>query len=113
MNPFGNIDTPGPLNNFDPVQSGGLGQFLNLLLNVIVVAGAIYALFNFVLAGYMFFSAADDPKKIEGAWAKIWQTAVGLFLIAGAILLAAVFGWLIFGNPTYILSPSIPTVDTI
>lgn len=104
---------PSALGRFNPVESGGLGQFLNLILNVMVVAGGIYALFNFVLAGYMFFSASDDPKKAEAAWAKIWQTAIGLVFIAGALLLAAIFSWLIFGNATTILNPTLPTIYSL
>ena len=112
-NPFGTVTQPSAINRFQTVENGGLGQFLNLLLNVMVVGGAIYALFNFILAGYLFFSAADDPKKAEAAWAKIYQTAIGLLFIAGALLLASVFGWLIFGDARFIIQPTIPTIDTI
>ena len=49
-NPFGTVTQPSAINRFQTVENGGLGQFLNLLLNVMVVGGAIYALFNFILA---------------------------------------------------------------
>jgi hypothetical protein len=55
-------------------------------------------------------SAGDDPKKMEGAWAKIWQTAMGLVFMAGAFVLAAIFGTLIFGRWDFILNPTIPTI---
>ena len=112
-NPFGSVQQPEALGNFSPVEAGGLGQLLNLVLNLMVVGGAVYALFNFILAGYMFLSAGDDPKNIEAAWAKIWQTAIGLLFIAGALLLAAIFGFLIFGDASYIISPSIPTINSL
>lgn len=108
-NPFGSIEAPDAVSRFGGVE-GGLGNFLNVVLNVLVVAGAVYALFNFVLAGYAFLSAGDDQKKIQGAWAKIWQTVLGLVFIAGAFTLAAIFGQLIFGDYNAILSPSIPTL---
>jgi len=92
------------------IEHGGLGNFLNLLLKVIIVGGGIYALFNLVLAGYAFLGAGDDPKKVEGAWAKIWQTALGLLFMAGAFVLAAIFGQLIFGSWDFILNPKIPTI---
>lgn len=75
-----------------------------------IVAGGIYALFNLVLAGFAFLSAGNDPKKVEGAWAKIWQTLLGLAFIAGSFVLAAIFGKLIYGDYNAILSPSIPTL---
>ena len=55
-------------------------------------------------------SAGDDPKKVAGAWAMIWQTILGLAVAAGAFVLAAIFGQLIFGSPTFILNPKIPTL---
>lgn len=110
---IGAVPKPSAVGRFLDVESGGLGQFLNLILNVMVVAGGIYALFNFVLAGYMFFSASDDPKKAEAAWAKIWQTAIGLLFIAGSLLLAAVFSWLIFGDSATILNPTLPTINSL
>lgn len=109
---FGNINPPAALERFGSVESGGLGTFLNLILNILVVAGGLYALFNLILAGYGFLSSANDPKKIEAAWAKIWQTLLGLAFIAGAFVLAAIFGQLIFGSPDAILNPSIPTLDS-
>lgn len=106
-NPFGPIFEPGPLQSFSKGGGFGLGNFLNLILKLMVVGAGIYALFNFVLAGYSFLSAGDDPKKVENAWAKIWQTAIGLAFAAGAFVLAALFSWLIFGRPDAILNPTI------
>ena len=107
---FGTIKAPEALTKFGDVESGGIGNFLNLILRVMVIGAGVYALFNFVLAGYSFLSAGDDPKKVEAAWAKIWQTALGLAVAAGSFVLAALFGWLIFGKPDAILNPEIPSV---
>src|SRR3972149_9621283 len=95
---FGQIKPPDALKNFGTVEGGAIGSFLNLILKLLIVGGGIFALFNLVLAGYAFMSAGDDPKKMEGAWAKIWQTAMGLIFMAGAFVLAAIFGKLIFGD---------------
>lgn len=105
---FGTIPLPSPLARFGDV-SPGLGIFLNLILKVLVIGASLYALFNLVLSGYSFMSASDDPKKMEQAWGKIWQTIVGLAFAAGAFVLAGIFGKIIFGDATFILSPKIPT----
>ncbi len=107
---LGKVPLPEGLKNFGDVSSGGIGNFLNLSLKLIIVGGGIFALFNLVLAGYAFMGAGDDPKKMEGAWAKIWQTALGLVFMAGAFVLAAIFGQLIFNDPTFIINPKIPTI---
>jgi len=76
---------------------------------MIVIAG-VYALFNLIFAGYAFMSAGDDAKKVAGAWAKIWQSLWGLAIAAGAFVLAAIFGQLIFRQWDFILNPQIPTL---
>ena len=107
--PFGTIKPPEGLERFGTVEGGAIGTFINLLLNILVVAAGIYAVFNLVLAGYGFMSAGDDPKKVAGAWAKIWQTLMGLAFAAGAFVLAAIFGRLLFGDYGALINPSIPT----
>ena len=108
-NPFGNVIPPAGISKYGGVQNGAIGTFINLALNVMVIGAGIYAVFNLVLAGYAFMSAGDDSKKVAGAWAKIWQTLLGLAFAAGAFVLAAIFGWIIFGSPDALLKPVIPT----
>lgn len=111
-NPLGNVPVPAALSGFGggDVQGGAIGILLNLVIKALIVGGGIYALFNLIIAGYTFLSAGDDPKKVESAWAKIWQTALGLIFMAGAFVLAAVFGKLIFNDWNFILNPQIPQV---
>ena len=104
----GNVTAPPALQRFLPFAGVGLGTLINLFLNILVVAGTVYALFNFILAGYSFLGAGNDPKKVEGAWAKIWQTVIGLAFIAGATVLGAIFGQLLFGDWRAIIEPTIP-----
>ena len=106
---FGNIEAPEALANFGTVEGGAVGNFLNIIFKVIVVGAGIFVLFNLLTAGYAFMSAGDDPKKVAGAWQKIWQSLLGLAFTAGAFVLAAIFGQLIFGRADFILNPSIPT----
>lgn len=82
---------------------GGLAAFLNVIVKLLIVGAGIYGVFNLVFAGYAFMSAGDDPKKMTGAWGKIWQTLLGLTVAAGAFVIAAIFGQLLFGNPNALL----------
>lgn len=110
---FGNIENP--LKKINPGGYGGLGvgegggliSFLNNLLRLLAVIGGLFAFFNLVIAGYGFLSAGDDPKKIVAAWQKIWQSMLGLLFILGSFVLAAIFGYLLFGDATAILKPKI------
>ena len=110
MNVFGNIPVPTPLARFGSIQGGAIGILLNIAVQTLIAVASIYALFNFIFAGYAFLSAGDDPKKVQAAWAKIWQTALGLTVVAGSFVLAALFGRLIFGDYDALLTPVIPTI---
>jgi len=107
---IGGITPPPPFQGktgqYGGYQSGLIGFFNNIVLLLIVVGG-IWAFINLILAGYGFLSAGDDPKKMEAAWQKIWQSMLGLLFILGSFVLAAIFGYLLFGNPTAILKPKV------
>lgn len=105
-NPFGSITPPSAIAGKEP--GAGIGGLIQTIIWILIIGAGIYALFNLILAGYAFMSAGDDAKKVSGAWAKIYQTMIGLAFTAGAFILAAIFGQLIFGDPTFILSPKIP-----
>lgn len=108
-NPFGSIDPPDAISKYSTNPGQGIGNLIQTVIWILIIGAGVYALLNFVMAGYAFLSAGDDPKKVAGAWAKIWQTALGLAIAAGSFILAAIFGQLIFGDPRFILNPSIPT----
>ena len=103
MDFFGNI-TPPKFISSDPA---GMITLFNNILRLLVVAGGVFALLNFILAGYQFLSASGDPKLINLAWAKIWQSMIGLLIIVASFALAALLGLLLFGDTTVILKPKI------
>jgi hydrogenase-4 membrane subunit HyfE len=87
----------------------GIVPFLNNIIKLLITVAGIYVLFNLIIAGFQFINAGGDPKNVEKAWNKIWQSLIGLLIIAGSFVLAAIFGYLIFGDATAILSPKIYT----
>lgn len=106
---FGTIEAPGSAFS-DSEPGAAIGNLIQTVIWLLIIGAGIYALFNLILAGYSFMSAGDDSKKVAGAWAMIYQTMLGLALSAGAFVLAALFGQLIFNDPTFILNPVIPTL---
>jgi hypothetical protein len=108
---FGTLNCPFTQLGSSVLCSGSEGQGLISLLNVflktaIVIAG-IYALLNLLIAGYGFMNAGGDTKAVAKAWDRIWQSILGLTVVAGSFVLAAIFGQLIFGNPAILLNPTI------
>jgi len=104
------LDVIGPIKAPTQITDGyganltGFTNLFNNILRLLVVVGGLYAFINLVMAGYGFLSAGDDPKKMEGAWAKIWQSMMGLLFILGSFVLAAIFGAILFKDAGALLN---------
>lgn len=86
---------------------GGFGLLITNILRLVFVGGGIFALFNFIVAGFQYMNAAGDSKALTAAWDRIWHSLLGLVVIVGSFALSAVVGQLLFGNATFILNPTI------
>ncbi len=108
QNPFGAqfYNVPGYVGM---TQGAGLVILLNNLIKFVIVLAGLYTFWNIIAAGYMFMSAGGEAKNITKAWDKIWQSLIGLLLVAGSFILAAVFGYIIFGDTRALLQPRIFT----
>ncbi len=106
---FGQITPPPAIQKYGGLvgNPGGLIKFLNNLIRLLIVIGGLWAFINLILAGYGFLEAQGDPKKIETSWQKIWQSMLGLLIILGSFVLAAIFSYLLFGDPRAILNPKV------
>lgn len=97
----------------NPIQNGygsvfgGFGALVTNILRLVFVAGGIFALFNFIIAGFQYMNAGGDTKALNSAWDKIWNSLLGLIVIVGSFALTAILGQLLFGNATFILNPTI------
>ena len=98
---FGTIQNP---TNYKGAQGQGLFDFLGNILKFAAVAGGIFLIIQVILAGFEYINANGDTKKLELAWAKIWQSLVGLAIISAAFIIAGVIGRL---TGIEILTPTI------
>lgn len=91
-------------------QGGDLGPIigiLNLFLKLVFIAAGLFALFNFIIAGFGFMTAGGDAKQVSAAWNKIQMSFLGLIVIVSSFLLAAILGQILFGDATYFLKPQL------
>ncbi len=79
-----------PLPKYASTQGEGLFKFLGNVLKFAGTIGGIYMIIQMILAGYAYISAAGDPKATATAWAQIWQSIVGMVIIASAFVIASV-----------------------
>lgn len=96
-NPYGDISNPGK----------GIVGFANNILKLVLVGGGIFVFINFISAGFSYIQAGGEPKKLEQISGKIVNSIVGLVLMAGSFVIAAILGQIIFGDATAILNPKI------
>ena len=85
----------------------GLTQLLTNGLRLAMLVAGIYAFLNMIIAGYNFISSGGDAKAIANAWQKIYMSILGLTIIVASFLIAAIVGYLLFGDPLFILRPRI------
>lgn len=101
---IGQVQPPPAIARFDPGVAG-LSQFISALVWAAISIGGLYTFMNLILAGYQFLTSGADPKNVSNAWAKIYQSLIGLTILALSLLLAAVISLIIFKDPLFILSP--------
>lgn len=98
---FGTINNPTKIASTD---GSGLFTLLSNLFKLAGVVAGIFFVIQIILAGYGYLIANGDPKKTEVAFAKIWQSIIGLTIVASAFVIASVIGSLTGIN---ILNPTI------
>ncbi len=106
--PFGNINNP--IEKLSPGGYGDVGSlplFISNVVRLITIGAGLFALFNFVAAGITYITAAGDEQKIKQAWNQINFSIYGLVIIAAAFVITGIVSYLLFKDPTVILSPTI------
>ena len=103
---FGDITPPEAIAKLE--SQGGAGNgifvFLNTIFKVIGAVAGIYFVIQIILAGFAYLSASGDEKKTASAWATIWQSIMGLVIVASAFVIAGVVGTILhidILNPTF------------
>jgi hypothetical protein len=79
-----------PLPKYTSNNGEGLFQFISNILKFVGTIGGIYMIIQLIIAGYGYMTAAGDPKAASAAWAQIWQSILGMVIIASAFVIASV-----------------------
>lgn len=100
---FGTITPPAAIDKIE-TTAGNNGNGIFLIINTALrIAGSIAGLFfvvQIIMAGYQYLSASGDEKKMAQAWATIWQSLIGIIIVASAFVLANVIGYVLNLNIT-------------
>jgi len=110
MASFGTIDNPLQAIN----KGGGYGSvgtglplFLSNLLKIIFAGAGLFAFFNLIIGGFNYMTANGDKQKIEKALYSINMSIVGLIIMVAAGVITGIVSYLLFGDASAILQPTI------
>jgi hypothetical protein len=79
-----------PLPKYASTNGEGLFKFLGNVLKFAGTIGGVYMIIQLILAGFAYINSAGDPKAATAAWTQIWQSILGMVIIASAFVIASV-----------------------
>lgn len=108
---FGTIKNPlgttfGEAGGYSSVESG-FGLLLTNIVRLVTIAAGLWSFANLLIGGFTYITANAEQEKLVQAWAKIWQSLIGMIIIVGAFALTGIISKLLFGSYTTILNPVI------
>ncbi len=115
QNIIGDIEPPAWVAKHGSPEVGGAGgfgliNFFSNALRLLTIAAGLWTIINLMLAGFEFIASSGEADSIKKAQDKIWHSLIGLVIIAASYTLAAIIGWIFFGDATMIIQPKITGV---
>ena len=105
---FGTVAPPPGVAAYDTGAGGfGLITFASNIVRVITIIAGIWSFLNVIMAGFKYITAANDAKGIQDAWQSIYMSLIGMLLILSSYTIAAIVGYIFFGDATYIINPKL------
>jgi hypothetical protein len=110
---WGTINPPPGVDIYQ--QQVGTGEiaiilFASNIIRLVAVLAGVWSLFNLVMAGFKYITAANDVKAVETAWTSIYMSLIGLIIIVSSFTIAGIVGLIFFGDATFILNPQLSGV---
>ncbi len=92
---FGNIKAPDAITKLEAAGGGngnGVFVFLNTIFKLAGAVAGIFFVIQIILAGFTWLGASGDEKKTHKAWSTIWQSLLGIAIVASAFIIAGALG---------------------
>ena len=107
---FGKINNP--LTSVNSTYGGlnsdnGPITFISNIIELIIVIGGLLALLNIALAGFQYISSQGDSGKAADSRNKIFNSFIGLAILALIYVIAAIISKVAFGTDDVIFNPKI------
>ena len=106
---FGTINTPQGIEQINRQSGGDIGIifFLSNMITLITIVGGLWILVNIVMAAFIYFTGQGKPDSHTKVRDKFTMSGIGLLLMIGSYLVAALIGLIFYGNANFILEPKL------
>ena len=108
---LGGINMPG-IFQYKPsgqntTESIGIVNFASRLLRIFTIVCGIWFMFNMIYAGYLFITSSGEAAVFNKFKESLLYSMIGLIIIATAYLIAGLIGVVFFGDPGFIIRPTL------
>ena len=112
---IGGVEPPTAVSAINSESGSEIGIifFISRLITVANIVAGILVMINFVLAGFIYITNAGNTAANTQVTEKLTWSVIGILVIVSSYTLAAIFGVIFYGDPTYVLSPTLETPTTI
>lgn len=93
-----------------PTDVTKTGNFITVIVRFFIIIAGLFALVQFLLAGFSLITAGGDKAKITEATSKITNSIIGLIIIAASFVIIAIISKILYGNFNAILFPTFQSV---
>lgn len=115
---FGRVQPPKGLSGFNYSATGdvsgiGLVSFISQLIKLATIVAGVWVMFNFLSAGWLYITSEGDAGAHTKVSEKLTFSLIGILVVVAAYTIAGILSLLLFGSATFILNPTLTTIQTI
>ena len=105
---IGGVTAPDAISAINATAGGDIGLifFLSRAINFANIVAGILIMLNSVYAGFMYVIGAGSSSNMTKINERLTWSFIGVLLIVGSYTIAAIFGLIFYGNPTFIIAPT-------
>lgn len=104
---FGTIKPPAGVEKYNAAGGIGILAFLSQVIQLVFVVAGLWVMYNVISAGFTYLTSQGDSKAHEKVKNQITYSLIGLIIIVSSFGFAALIGQIFFGNPSFILNPTL------
>ncbi len=106
---IGGVEPPDAVAAINQQSGGDIGLifFISRIINFANIIAGILVMINFVYSGFLYVTGAGNASNMSKINERMMWSVVGILMIVGSYTLAAIFGLVFYGDPTFVINPTL------